>query len=31
MTTGYEELGIDFTLWSDFEDKMEDEMQHDKC
>lgn len=28
MTTVYEELWIDFMLWSNFEDKMEDEMQH---
>lgn len=28
MTTGYEELQMDFMLWSDFEDKMEDEIQH---
>lgn len=28
MTTGYEELQMDFMLCSDFEDKTEDEIQH---
>lgn len=28
MTIGYEELQTDFMLWSDFEDKTEDEIQH---
>lgn len=28
MTTGYEELQMDFTLCSDFEGKTEDEIHH---